>query len=346
VRYTACYLLACTGDAARLYADEIALLLQDQAVDEERHARRVVAAAAIWAMARIGDPRCLPYVRDELQGRTNLFPTTKHSSGGSYFTVWEISIDDLVRPLHAYADALLADILRAMARNKRPYLTLRLAEVLQDWDIRGKVPADVVDLLKDGEQWRHAALTIGSLGEVVFGQHRRAARLLARRAEQDDGIAAWAYRRLTGRDVFGDQTLGRVLDAAITTRHNTVSLSDRVLPYVATRPHATGSDVVRLRKLLDGSDAARPAAAAALYLLNGGIEEGEVLVRSARQDHWAWRILAIVLNEVREIPAAQKAFGPIARELIEDRNRLGTAVGWAVIARDESLTARASRFLA
>lgn len=125
-----------------------------------------------------------------------------------------------------------------------------------------------------------------------------------------------------------------------------MSLSDRVLPYVATRPHATGSDVVRLRKFLDASDAARPTAAAALYLLHGGTEPGGTLVRVARQDHWAWRILAIVLNEVRDIPAAQKAFGPITRELIEDRNRLGTAVGWAVIARDESLTARAGRFLA
>lgn len=346
VRYTACYLLACTGDAARPYADEIALLLQDPAVDEQRHARRVVATAAIWAMARIGDSRCLPYVRDELEGRSNLFPTTKHSSGGSYFMVWEISIDDLVRPLHAYADALLADVLRAMARNERPYLTLRLAEVLQDWNIRGQVPAGVVDLLKDDEKWRHAALAIGSLGEVVFGQHRRAARWLAGRAKQDDGLAAWAYRRLTGRDVFGDQTLGRVLNAAITTRHDTVSLSDRVLPYVATQPHATGSDVAWLRKFLDGSDASRMTAAAALYLLHGGTEQGDILVRSARQDHWAWRILAIVLDDVRDIPAARKTFGPIARELIEDRNRLGTDVGWAVIARDESLTARASRFLA
>lgn len=346
VRYTACYLLACTGDAARPYADEIALLLQDRAIDEARHARRVVAAAAIWAMARIGDPRCLPYVRDELEGRTNLFPATKYSSGGSYFTLWDVSIDDLVRPLRAYADALLPYVLRAMARNERPFLTLRLAEVFQDWDVRGKAPAGVVDLLKDHEKWRHAALAIGSLNAVAFGQRRRAARLLARRADQDDGLAAWAYRRLTGREVFGDQTLGRVLDAAITTRNDAVSLSDHVLPYIATRPHATGSDVARLRKLLDDSKAVRPTAAAALYLLHGRAEEGEVLVSIARQDHWAWRVVAIVLNEVRDIPAARKIFGPIARELFEDRNRLGTAVGWAVIARDESLTARASRFLA
>jgi hypothetical protein len=346
VRYTACYLLACTGHAARLYADEIALLLQDPAVDEKRHACRVVAAAAIWAMARIGDPRCLPYVRDELEGRTNLFSAIKVSSGGSYFTVWEISIDDLVRPLRAYADALLADVLRAMARNERPHLTLRLAEVLQDWDVRGKAPAGVVDLLKDDEKWRHAALAIGSLSEVVLGQRRRTARLLARRAEQDDGLAAWAYRRLTGRDVFGDQTLSRVLDAAITTRHDAVSLSDRVLPYLAARPPATGSDVARLRKLLDDSDAVRPTAAAALFLLNGGTEQGDALVRVARQDHWALRILAIVLKEVQDIPAARKALGPVASELIEDRYRLGTDVGWAVIAQDESLTARASRLFA
>ncbi|MGI5191098.1 hypothetical protein ACQEVI_23360 [Promicromonospora sp. CA-289599] len=346
VRYTACYLLACTGNAAQPYADEIALLLQDQAVDEARHARRVVAAAAMWAMARIGDPRCLPYVRDELEGRTNLFSAIKSSLGGSYFTVWEISIDDLMRPLHAYADALQTDVLRAMARNERPHLTQRLAEVLQDWDIRGKVPAGVVDLLKSDEKWRQAALTIGSLGEVVFGQHRRAARLLARRAKQDDGLAAWAYRRLTRRDVFGDQTLSRVLDAAITTRHDTVSLSERVLPYIATRPPATRSDAARLRKLLDGNNAVRLTAAAALYLLHGGTEQGDALVRNARQNHWGWRILAIVLNEVRDVPAAQETFGPIARELIEDRNRVGTDVGWAVIARDESLTARASRFLA
>lgn len=345
VRYTACYLLACAGDAARTYVDQIAPLLQDPGIDENRHARRAVPAAATWALARAGDPRCLPHVRDELAGRSNWFTTTKSSSGGSHFMLWDISIDDVLRPLHTHGDALLADILRAIARNDRPYLTLRLTEVLRDWDIRESAPATVVTLLKDDTIWRHAALTIGTLGDVAFDQRRHAARLLARRAENDDGLAAWAYRRLTGAEVFGDQTLGRVLDAAITTRHDVVSLSDRVLPYTAARPPATSSDLARLRELLDGDDLTRLTAAAALYLLTAGAEGANILTRIERHEVWAWRIIALVLRESQGVPAARHALGLLAQELIEGRERLGSDVGWAVIAQDEYLTTQASRFL-
>lgn len=346
LRYTACYLLACAGDAARDYVDQIAPLLPDPGVDEKRHYRRVVAAAATWALARAGDPRCLPHVRDELAGRSSSFTTTKSSSGGSHFMMWDISIDDVLRPLHMHADALLADVLRAMARTDNRYLTLRLAEVLQDWDVRGSAPAAVVTLLKDDEIWWHAALVIGSLGGVVLGQHHRAARLLALRAENDDGLAAWAYRRLTGDDVFGAQTLSRVLDAAITTRRDVVSLSDRVLPYAATRPPATGSDVARLRELLDDSGTARTSAAAALCLLTGGAEGGDVLVKVEHHERWALRIVAVVLRELQGIPAARQTLGPLARGLIEGGERLDNEVGWAEIAQDENLITQASRFLA
>ncbi|MFE7504358.1 hypothetical protein [Promicromonospora sp. NPDC057488] len=345
-RYTACYLLACAGDAAQTYVDQIAPLLQDAGVDENRHFRRAVAAAATWALAQAGDPRCLPRVRDELAGRSNWFTTTKSGSGGSHFMLWDISIDDVLRPLDKHADALLTDVFRAIARNDRPFLTLRLTEVLRDWDVRGSAPAAVVTLLENDTIWWHAALTIGTLGDVTFGQHRRAARLLARRAENDGGLAAWAYRRLTGDDVFGDQTLSRVLDTAIATRHDVVSLSDRVLPYVAARPPATNSDIARLRELLDASDATRMTAAAALCLLTGGAEGGDVLAKLESHGVWAWSIIAVVLRESQGDPAVRQALGPLAHELIDRRERLGNGAGWDVIAQDEYLTTQASRFLA
>ncbi|RPF22253.1 hypothetical protein EDD34_2903 [Myceligenerans xiligouense] len=346
-RYTACYLLACVGDAAAPYANDIAPLLQDRAVEAKRHARRPVAAAATWALARIGDVRCLPPVRDELAGRSTNLTTTKYSSGGSYFTVWDVSIDDVVRPLRAHADVLLPDILTAMTRKDRPFLTLRLAEVIQDWDVRGRAPAGVVSLLKHDEMWWHAAIAIGSLGRVARRQRGRAVRLLAQRAVGDDGRAAWAYRRLTGRDVFSDQTLSRVLDAAITTKNDIVGISANLLPYAATSPLATERDLARLRQLTqEHHDAVRLTAAAALCLLTSGAEGSDVVATIAQQGQsWPARTVAFLLRHLRGVSAAHDILTPVARDLAEGDDRPGTNVGWPVIAEDERYSKHARHFL-
>lgn len=66
VRYRAAELLACLGPAAAAHADAVAALLGD-AARAARH-QGSVGEAAVWALARTNDPRCLPALTGLLAG--------------------------------------------------------------------------------------------------------------------------------------------------------------------------------------------------------------------------------------------------------------------------------------
>ncbi|MER6299260.1 hypothetical protein ABT247_06750 [Kitasatospora sp. NPDC001539] len=59
VRFRAAELLACLGPAATVHADEVAILLGDSGARTTRK-RETVAEAALWALARMNDLRCIP----------------------------------------------------------------------------------------------------------------------------------------------------------------------------------------------------------------------------------------------------------------------------------------------
>jgi len=68
VRRICVHLCGCLGDvaagAAPGLADDLAALLDD---DADAGRRKPVAALAAWALARLGDPRCVPYLRRALE---------------------------------------------------------------------------------------------------------------------------------------------------------------------------------------------------------------------------------------------------------------------------------------
>jgi hypothetical protein len=58
VRYRAAYLLACAGKDAAAYADHVAALADDDSPAGYR-GEHAVGDAAVWALARMGDPRAV-----------------------------------------------------------------------------------------------------------------------------------------------------------------------------------------------------------------------------------------------------------------------------------------------
>jgi len=74
VRYRAAYLLACSGAAALPWADQFAGLAADEAA-ASYHPGVTVGDAAVWELARLGDPRCLPGLRERLLGDRTGFAT-------------------------------------------------------------------------------------------------------------------------------------------------------------------------------------------------------------------------------------------------------------------------------
>jgi hypothetical protein len=74
VRFRAAWLLAGTGADAMPWADRLAGLAVDPAGASD--GRQVTTGdAAVWALARLGDPRCLPGLRERLLGSRTGFAT-------------------------------------------------------------------------------------------------------------------------------------------------------------------------------------------------------------------------------------------------------------------------------
>ncbi len=65
VRFRAAELLACLGPSATAHADEVAALLGDTAARATR-VGQTVGEAALWALARMNDPRCVPALAELL----------------------------------------------------------------------------------------------------------------------------------------------------------------------------------------------------------------------------------------------------------------------------------------
>ncbi|MFD9338571.1 hypothetical protein ACFWBF_29860 [Streptomyces sp. NPDC060028] len=77
-RFRAAELLACLGPTAAAHADVLATLLSDTGARTTRR-RETVGEAALWGLARMNDPRCLPGLVEVIVGTrsgSHRFPPT------------------------------------------------------------------------------------------------------------------------------------------------------------------------------------------------------------------------------------------------------------------------------
>lgn len=144
VRLRAANILAVLGPAAARYADRLAALLDDDAADE--YLDGTVGEIARWALARIGDPRALPGLVEQLRAQ-------EEEQGRGYCTAdpRRPEVTDVLVPLRAHADVLLPAMREAIREaGARGGATRGFLDVLEAWG-EDALPAlpDLLPLLAD-----------------------------------------------------------------------------------------------------------------------------------------------------------------------------------------------------
>lgn len=348
VRFRCCYLFACAGDVAAPHADAVASLLTDTATSPGPHSPGAVASAAVWALSRMGDARCLPPIIEDLGRRAAHFGGITSVAGSGPFMFWEIGIGQVLAPLRGQAWTLVPHLERALPQAAKDYRALRIAEVLDEWGLAGNAPKEVVDQLKDVTAWKQAAMTIGLLGSVVPSQRRRAARLLTRRSPDDPALASWVHRRVTGRDLDAHSTLTHILDAANSHPGRSTYLGQDFGRYTASRPAATEDDLKRIRDLVASDDPwTRVRSAEGLWHLTRSDDAVAVFIDVAEgyETHPQPAVAALEWATTAG-PTIAVRFRKAAGSLIDRDQRLGTTAGWTAIHLDERACAAARRVLA
>ncbi|MET8773031.1 HEAT repeat domain-containing protein [Streptomyces sp. NPDC004658] len=332
VRYRAAELLACLGPAAAAHADEVAALLDDTGARSTRW-RETVAEAAVWALARMNDPRCVPVLTGLLTGERSGF-----AEGSAYFpaedwhTVVLPALDEVLLPLSDHADALLPALRERLDTATDPQLLRGLCEVVAAWGplAEAAVPRLIV-LLADDRTWAPAATALAGIGRAASPAREPLAARSAGGGPHAD-LAAWAYGKVTGEP-------GPFLDRLGSTA--TGPLAPPTLRRLADLgPHAAPwAD--RLRALTaDREPWVRVEAAHALWAATGDTAHTVPVLTSAVRGLAEGTYLPVMLPAVRHLARMGPAARPAARLLrgVGDRDeRLRGSGGWRGFVQDEEI---------
>ncbi|MFF7259154.1 HEAT repeat domain-containing protein [Streptomyces sp. NPDC008159] len=346
VRYRAAELLACLGPAAAAHADAVAVLLDDTAVRATRGGE-AVADAAVWALARMNDPRCLPRLTEHVPGTRPGFASAGAYYGGSANSFHHPSLPalhEVLADLPDHAQALLPAICDRLDPTEDPRNLRRFGEVLAAWGpaAESAVPPLLV-LLADDERWPAAATALAGIGGA--GRAGREA-LLTRSGTggPDAELAAWAYWRVGGEPGPALDVLGPAATDEDRATHSALSrLAD-------LGPHAAGY-ADRLRELAAAEDHwVRTQAAHALWAVTGGDTETAVpalleVVRKLPDGTY----LPVMLPAVRHLARMGEAAAPAARllqDLPADDRRLYYFGGWRGFTEDEAIRTAVDQLLA
>ena len=162
IRLRAANILAVLGPASAPYADGLAELLDDDGTDACLDG--AVGEIARWALARIGDPRALPGLIDQLRAQ--------EEEPGRCYVVDEPrrpDTKDVLIPLRAHADVLLPAMREAIRTGgARGGATRGFLEVLEAWgeDALSALP-DLLPLLADTWTSIHVLRVLRALGPAA-----------------------------------------------------------------------------------------------------------------------------------------------------------------------------------
>ncbi len=342
LRYRAAFLLACLGTEAAGYADQLAVLAGDGTM-RDTAGQITVGDAAVWALARQHDPRCLPGLVDRLTGDRLGFPTAAlHSGGGGVFMPWLPAVHEVLAPLGQYAEVLIDALASRLAAARADRVTaMNLCAVVEAWGSAAQVALPAVAPLLDSTD----SYVLAAAARAVAGCGPAAAdfaRPLRHRADEQPE-AAWALWRTGADPDLGRDALMRHVTAQ-PGRHQAVALLAGLGP--AAAPSAE-----HLRRMArSGEQWVQAEAAYALWRITGeptpAVSALTELARPlAEGDCLPVRIAAVRHLATIGEPAAA-ASGGIARAVLGNPRRLAYFGGWRTFAEDEALRTAAAQLTA
>jgi HEAT repeat protein len=363
-RFRAAYLLAGIGHAALPYADQFAVMAGDDSPATSIAGKTTVGDAAVWALIRLKDPRCIPELRSRISGDRTGFPTTsgyygRYINGYPWFSPSLPSIGVAVTEADPGAELLapVIDRLRLVANRNDPSLAALLCEALAEWGAKS-APAvrSLCSLLAASTPGRFpsqaAATALGRIGPNAA----EAAAELRRHARLGCPGATWALWKVTGETEEPLALLAEMIAEPPPGSRGLGRPDNRALRYLADLGPRVAGFEARLRDLLSGhpDDWPRTEAAHVLWRVTGDaataitalaettrpLADGSFLpVRLA-----AMRYLAAIPDPDPQGPQAALIAGT-ARAILANPRRMANSGGWRTFAEDDQLRATATAYL-
>lgn len=350
VRYRAAYLLACAGQDAAPYADQVAALAGDGSPAGFR-GEHVVGDAAVWALTRVGDPRAVRELESRLaHGRLGFATRGVHyGNQGLPFMVDLPSIGAVLTEADPAAELAgpTASLLSTAHVGGNPSLAAILCESIGGWgpDAAAAVPV-LLQVLRESPADRFpgpaAALALGRIGAAAH----RAAADLRHLARGGSGTAAWALWRVTSDP--GEAL--PLLAAQLAESRRGHALARHLADF---GPLAAGTEG-RLRAMLGEADHwARTEAAHALWRITGDTETAVRTLADVVAPLTDGAFLPARLAAMRYLaaipdpgtgPAAEVA--AVARSVLDNPRRLASSGGWRLFDEDDQIRESAGSYLA
>ncbi|MFJ3792651.1 HEAT repeat domain-containing protein [Kitasatospora sp. NPDC090091] len=343
VRFRAAELLACLGPVGTAHADDVAALIGDTAARATRK-RETVNEAALWALARMNDPRCIPALIKVMAEPRSGFATGSvcyPATAGWHYPVLP-ALHEVLDHLPDHAALLLPAVREQLDTATDHHVLNRLCQVLAGWGTAAKAAVpQLLGLLEDDRTWTAAARALAGIG--IAGNGARGL-LLARSSsgEAHAELAAWAYWKVGGEPGPALEALGSVAAD--------VSIPLPTLRMIADLgPHA-GRYVHHLRALTaDTEPWTRIEAAHALWATTGDTETSVPALTTALQGLAKGTHLPVMLPTVRYLARTGHTDQPtiqLLRGVLFSDQRLCSNGGWQGFTQDEAIRAAIEELLA
>lgn len=341
VRFRAAELLACLGTSAAPLSDDVAALLDDTATRPTRRGEAVFEAA-LWALARMNDRRCVPQLRELLAGDGSGFAgiAAAHSAAAWHYPALP-SLAEALAQLADHAELLLPAVCSRLDTTTDPRRVAELCGVLTAWGPAAvaAVP-QLTDLLEDDHTWAPAAQALAHIG-ARCPQARNQLQSRMASGGKDSELAAWAYWKLGGEPEPVVEVVGSAAVTGAFPRFALERLAD-------LGPHAAGY-ADRLHAMTDSPEPWTSVGAAhALWAATDDTRSTVPALVEAVQGLAEGTYLPVMLPAVRALTRMGHAAGPAARLLAVvplREQRLRWRGGWQGFAEDEAIRAAVEELL-
>ncbi|HXT91337.1 MAG TPA: hypothetical protein VN714_18955 [Trebonia sp.] len=348
VRFAAAYLLGGLGRDAAGYADQFAVLVDDDSPGEaDLDDEGAVSDAVVWALARFGDTRAIANLRSRFTGSRLGFPLQSAFHGRRPLLPWLPlpHVSAVVRATDPQAELLDAVLGWMRAAGRHPAIAAQFCDIISNW---GAQAAAAVPELRGVLDWAEpdgfpgpaAAKALGAIGPAASA----ASGDLQRHAAAGSHLAAWALWRVSGDASAATPLLASALGGE--TGRGTLL---RYLPDFG--PLAAPLEG-RLRELLqERNDWARADAAQALWRITGDATAAAPVLAALTEPLSTGKYLPVALAAMRYlagIPGAATLAPEVtetARAVLANPRRLASSGGWRAFTEDDEIRAAAAEFV-